>query len=115
MRAELRDPVIVGAETGPLQVSVFKTEQRHAERGVEHLGLDAVDLLVFDPLDWVPAARTGGLIALGQMVFEFLARPAGAKATGHRKRLDPLGHKEAAGLIRILDQLRRTLRESVIE
>src|SRR5207244_8717791 len=100
MRAELRDPVSVRAEAGPLQVSVFKTKQRHAKRGVEHLGLDAVDLLVFDSLDRVPATRTGSLVALGQMVFEFLARPASAKAPGHRKRLDPLGHKEVAGLIR---------------
>ena len=96
--AKFAQPVVIGPKTRLLELGVVQTEQRHAERGVQDLGLNPINLLVLDPLGRVPAARPGALIALfpgfGQ-VFGFVA---GGKATRDRKRPQTLDTEKMAFL-----------------
>ena len=115
MRTELRHPVVIGTEAGPLQVGIRQSEERHPERGVEHFRFYAVDLLVFDAFDRVPAARTGGFVAFAHMVFQLFARPSGPEPTGDRKGVDAIRHKDKARLLRVFDHFRRLVTEFIVQ
>ena len=52
-----RDPLVVGVEAGLLVVDVGVVAQEHPDRRVEHLGLDAVAVLLGQPGHRIPAAR----------------------------------------------------------
>ena len=105
VRAELGNPVVIDPEAGALQVRVLQTKQRHAQGGVQHLGLHAVNVLVLEALGRIPAAGPGRLIALVQMVFEFLAAAAGAKAARNRKGLDVGRDKDIRRFSGVFDDL----------
>ena len=56
-RAVLRDPAVVGLHVGALVGEVLVVAEHHADRRVEHLGGDAVAVLVGGPQPRIPAAR----------------------------------------------------------
>ena len=68
----LHRPVIVRLKTGSPQLSIIETVQGHAHRGVDHLGLHTVEVLVLNPGGWIP--DTGRslikplLVVLGQLL-----------------------------------------------
>ena len=115
MRTELRHPVVIGPEAGPLQVGIRQPEERHTQRGVEHLRFDSIDLLVFDTFDRVPAARTGGFVAFVHMVFQLFSGPSGPEPTGDGKGVDAVRHKDEARLLRVFDHFRRLVTEFVVQ
>ena len=58
-----RDPVVVGGEGARDDVSVLDLVDVEEDAGVEHLGVDAVELLVLQPLGDVVAAGAGEVVA----------------------------------------------------
>jgi hypothetical protein len=82
---ELRRPIIVGSKASLEQFDVGQAEQRHAQRGVEHLGLDAVDFLILDALHRIPAAGPRVGVGLGRELLEHRAAGAVAESAADRK------------------------------
>src|SRR4029077_18950295 len=98
VRSEFGDPIVIRLEACTLQVSIMETEKRHPERCVQHLGMDAVDVLVLETLGRAavdvlfletlgrfPSAGTRRLVALvlarlAEEILEFLPAPACGKA-----------------------------------
>jgi hypothetical protein len=115
--AELAEPAVVCVEAGALQVAVGHPEQAHAEARVQHLGVDAVELLVLDALDRVPAARPRGLVALVEQLLELLARTPGREPARDRERRRALRDEEVARALAalVLDHLRRALAEAPVD
>src|SRR5713226_6608611 len=103
VRAELREPVVVRAETCALQVGVAQVEERHAEGSVEHLGLDAIDILILDALGRVPSARTRCLVASFHVLLQFFAAAAGTEAARHGERTKPRAREDKALAVRLRD------------
>src|SRR5262249_38793311 len=61
---------------------VIESEERHPQRRVDHLGLNAVDVLIFDALCGIPSAGTSGLVAFLEVLFQLLAALADAETAG---------------------------------
>ena len=116
MAGELRDPVVIGLKAGPLELDVFEVKQKHAQRGVQHLALDPVNVLVFETLGWIPAAGSGLLVAnilIGLQLFRVFAR---GKAAADRKGSQALSHKKAAGFaLMVFDYARGTVTKRPVD
>src|SRR5262249_29083338 len=94
--AKLGDPVIIRAETSLLKSGVVKTEEGHAKRSIQHFSFDPVNVLVLNPFDWIPAARSGTFISFLPclwQVFRFVAR---GKTAGNRERSNAFDNEERA-------------------
>src|SRR5258708_37498182 len=101
------DAIVVNGEARAAEVVVVEPEQRHPKRGVDHLGLHAGDILILDSLGGVPSARPRRLVALLQMLLQFLAALADAEAARDRERPHPGCDKEIALAALALDYFRR--------
>src|SRR5215510_5005782 len=116
MAAEFGDPVIVGAETCLLETCVIQTEQRHAERSVENLGFDSIDLLVLNPFHRVPTAWPATLVAFFPSLGEIFRLIARGKAPSDRKGPNTFDGKEGALLPLVaLDHTRSTVLIFVVQ
>ena len=108
-------PVVIGPEARPLKVGVFEVEEEHAEGRVQHFSLDPVDILILEPFDRVPTARTRLLVAdvlIGRQVFGVLAR---GKPATHGKGCEPFRHKKAARFVLIVfDNARRPVSKAPV-
>ena len=98
----------------------MQAEQRHAQRGVQDFGLDAVDILILDALDRIPSARARGLVALvligvAEERLELLAAAACGKSAGDRERRDVGRDEEELALGLALDDLGRAIAPFAIE
>src|SRR5262249_35302094 len=81
--AILCEPVVVHAETGPLQSGIFEPEQSESQGGIEHLRLHPVQLHIWQPLRRVPPARAGISVRAGfEEGGQLLRRPARSQPDG---------------------------------
>ena len=116
MAAIIDRPVVIGPKAGVPQLDIIQAVERHAHGGVDHLGLQAVPLLVLDARGGVPDAGRGGLKALPVVCRQLFRRNAGTKKTGHRYRVDVLAHKELALFsVKPLDRVRSLIPEFLIQ
>src|SRR5437660_7036602 len=115
MRTELGEPFVVNAKTGALQIGIVEPEQRHSERRVQHLRLDAVDLLILDALDGVPSTGTRRLVAPLHMIAQLLAAATGAEAARYWKRADARRDEDIALAVRALLHMGRAIPELLVE
>ena len=107
--AEVDEPVVVRADARDLVVAVLRLRERHPDRGIQHLGGDAVGVHVLEPHLRVPTAgsqRLGGVAARPQVVRR-LARRAGEP---DRERLQSVDDEQVAVGV-VLDHVRRPIGE----
>ncbi len=75
---KLREPVVVDTEYRPLQLGIGHPEQPHPQCPVKHLGMNAVDVLVLQPLGGIPSRGPSRLIAgILQVLTQLLAAAPG--------------------------------------
>jgi hypothetical protein len=104
-RAILGDPQVVGVEAGLLVVVILMIAEQHANRGVDHFGVDAVALLVGHASFWIPSA-TMQVLELRAEHLQVFGILAGRCDETHRDWfLHPLDHKDVAHLI-VVDHVR---------
>src|SRR5713101_1368535 len=103
VRTELGKPVVISAEARALQAGVVEAEKPHPKRRVQDFRLDAVNILVLDPLGGVPSARPRRFVALAQMLLQFRSASAGAETAGHRERTDTRRYENITGAFVILN------------
>src|ERR1700722_4964614 len=97
----------------------MESEEGHAQSGVKHFGLDAVDILILEALNGTPAARAGCLIALVltgalEKLFQLLATAAGREAARDRKWLKAGRNENEAALALALDYARSFIAEFLV-
>ena len=100
-RAELGDPMVVRVEARVLVVDVGVVAEQHAHRRIDHLGRDAVEILVGEAGDRVPAAAPEILEALAGVEADLFGRAAGRGDQPERhEALAPVDqHHVAEGLV----------------
>src|SRR5262245_58142292 len=94
MAAILNRPVVVGAKTRGAQFNIVEHIEWHAHRGIDHLGDEAVAVLVFQAGPRVPVTGWGSLHAFLVVFRELFRWNSGAKEGRHRERIDVLTHEE---------------------
>jgi hypothetical protein len=112
--AVLGDPQVVGVEARLLEIDVGMVAEHHADRRVEHLGRDAVALLVREARRRVPAATVHVVKARAELR-QLLRRLARGGDQAHRDRLvDALDDEEIPAL-RIPDHVQRAVPEARLD
>ncbi len=105
MRAELRQPVVVDADTSLLQRDVGHVEDRDPECRIEDLRLYAVEVLVLEALDRIPSAGPRGLVTMLHVLAEIATALAGGERRGNGERMNSGADEYVGGAVglRIFD------------
>src|SRR5712692_6393529 len=89
MAGVLAQPVVVGSKTGALELGVLQPKEAETERRVNHLALNAVNILVLQAFGGIPSARQGVRVALAL----FAVGHTGALAGGAESNADAVRWK----------------------